>query len=626
MGVAIGSHIGGYQILELIGRGGMGEVYKAQHPRLPRVDAIKLLNNTYGSDPDTRARFEREADLVAPLSHPNLVNVLDRGAHEDQLWIAMEFVSGTDAAQLLSAGPLHPRLAVRIVSEIAEGLDYAHRKGVLHRDVKPGNFLITAGNDAMNPDVVKLTDFGIARLAQETDSSLTSVGMTVGTLRYSAPEQIGGEQIDHRADVYALGCSLYELLTAAAPFDVPTSQGLMAAHMFNPPPNPATTNPAVPAAMAAVIAKAMAKKPAGRFTSGRELAAAAQEALTGGGAPNSTRAQRVFTPPIRANPAPGQHSSPRPAAAAGVRSNPSSPQVPSGQYPWYAGSGTPPPGGMAGQSFSSPASGAPGLGPRPPWFRRAAVMAAPIIVFALVIGVVIGLLAFSGSGGALATPQQPTATVGDRTVDVTWPEVDDASEYILRQGDSVVYVGSEPKYSQPIPLPGTYKYSVSARSGDRDESPYSPASGEVTVAQRWHGLEQIATTFPEIVGASPLSSDNFGKEACFGGIGTVDTEIPKTGSILCRDKDRTYTVRIRRYPSKQVRDDYLADLDLKSTSVTTDRGATGLLYQGSRPASDWAGTAILAFDESDREVFDLSVAMENGKDADAEALLDRLPL
>lgn len=253
-------------------------------------------------------------------------------------------------------------------------------------------------------------------------------------------------------------------------------------------------------------------------------------------------------------------------------------------------------------------------------------MAAPIIAIALVIGVVIGLLAFGGSGDALATPQQPTATVGDRTVDIAWPEVDDASEYLLRQGDSVVYVGSEPKYSQPTPLPGTYTYSVSARSGDRGESPYSPASGEVTVAQRWHGLEQIAATFPEIVGASPLSSDNFGKEACYGGIGNVDAEIPKTGSILCRGEDRAYTVRIRQYPSKKIRDDYLADLDLKSTSVTTDQGASGLLYQSSRPTSDWAGTAILAFEDSEREVFDLSVAMESGKNADAEALLDRLPL
>ncbi|MCZ4553186.1 serine/threonine-protein kinase [Gordonia rubripertincta] len=671
MGVAIGSYIGGYQILELIGRGGMGEVYKAQHPRLPRADAIKLLNSTYGTDPDTRARFEREADLVAPLSHPNLVNVLDRGTHEGQLWIAMEFVSGTDAAQLLSGGPLHPRLAVRIVSQIADGLDYAHRKGLLHRDVKPGNILITPGADPMNPDAVKLTDFGIARMAQETDSSLTSVGMTVGTLRYSAPEQIGGEEIDHRADVYALGCSLYELLTATAPFDAPTSQGLMAAHMFNPPPNPAAANPAVPAAMAAVIAKAMAKKPADRFNSGRELADAAQEALKGGGAPNSTRAQQAFVPPPVIKPVPPQHSSPRtpvgavtfppkaapqpgrgpstpyqsnpyqsgpyqpgpvdqgygtsrPAVPVGVRSSPSSPQMRSGQYQPYGGAGTPPPAGPG--SAMSGAAGAGGSAPQVPWFKRVAVMAGPIIVLALVVGVVAGLLLSGGAGSALATPAPPTATVADASVDITWPEVDGASEYVLRQGESIIYVGSEPKFSQPMPLPGTYTYSVSARSGDRDESPYSEAGGEVNVAQRWHGLEQIAATFPEIVGPSPLSSDNYGREACFGGTGTVDAEIPKSGSVLCRDSGGDFTIRIRQYPSRQVRDDYLASLGLKTSSETTGQGASGVLYQSPSPTSDWAGTAILAFDDSDREVYDVSVAMENGKDADAKAQLDRLPL
>lgn len=253
-------------------------------------------------------------------------------------------------------------------------------------------------------------------------------------------------------------------------------------------------------------------------------------------------------------------------------------------------------------------------------------MAGPIIAVALVIGVAVGLLVFGGGGEALATPLPPTATVGDQTVDVTWSEVDGASEYVLRQGDSVIYVGSDPKYSLPVPLPGTYAYSVSARSGDRDESPYSPASGEVIVSQRWHGLEQIAATFPEIVGANPLSNDNFGQEACFGGIGTVDTEIPKTGSILCHDKGGTSTVRIRQYPSKEVRDDYLASLDLKTTSVTTDQGSSGLLYQSPAPSSDWTGTAILAFDDGDKEVYDVSVAMDNGKDADAEALISRLPL
>ena len=669
MSVAIGSYVGGYEILELIGRGGMGEVYKAQHPRLPRADAIKLLNSTYGSDADTRARFEREADLVAPLSHPNLVNVLDRGTHEGQLWIAMEFVPGTDAAQMLVGGPLHPRLAVTIISKVADGLDYAHRKGLLHRDVKPGNILITPGSDPMNPDAVKLTDFGIARMAQETESHLTSVGMTVGTLRYSAPEQVGGEDIDHHADIYALGCSLYELLTATAPFDAPTSQGLMAAHMFNAPPNPAKANPAVPAAMAAVIARAMAKKPADRFNSGRSLAEAAQEALKGGGAQHSTLPQHAFTPvpanvtPPHQGPSHTDHRGSLPATSAvtyppaanpvrpqsnpyqsnpghsgagsgyqggppaGGHSSPSSPQMAGGQYPNHTQSATPPPGGPPGGGFvpfTPTPSGAPGK--KSPWFTRAAVMAGPIVALAVVIGVVVGLLVFGGGGDALATPEQPSAEVGDSTVDVSWPEVDGASEYVLRQGETIIYVGSEPEYSQPVPLPGAYTYSVSARSGEDEASPFGPASGEVVVTQQWHGVEELAAAFPDIVGPSPVSTDTFTKEACRGGVGSVDTEIPKTGTIVCPSIADAYSVRLREFPSKEERDDYLESLGLKTSQVTTDQGASGTLYQGDGPNSEWAGTMIFAFDDPDRENYDVAVTVDNGKDADAAAVIDRLPL
>lgn len=654
MSVAIGSHIGGYLILELIGRGGMGEVYKAQHPRLPRADAIKLLNNTYGSDPDTRARFEREADLVAPLSHPNLVNVLDRGTHEGQLWIAMEFVPGTDAAQMLAGGPLHPRLAVTIIAKVAEGLDYAHRKGLLHRDVKPGNILITPGTDPMNPDAVKLTDFGIARMAQETDSSLTSVGMTVGTLRYSAPEQVGGEEIDHHADIYALGCSLYELLTATAPFDAPTSQGLMAAHMFTPPPNPAVANPAVPAAMAAVIARAMAKKPADRFDSGRELAEAAQTALQGGGAQQSTRTEHAFAPVpgTVARPPSGPSQASRhgavPATAAITYPpsvNPARPQSnpyqsnpgSSGVGPGYQGGppvgtpspfhhqGTPPPGGPPGSGFVPFAAGPGGRGQRPPWFRRAGVMAGPIVVLAAVVGVVLGLLVFGG-GDALATPGRPTAEVGESTVDISWPAVDGASEYTLRQGDEIIYVGGEPRYAQPVPLPGTYTYSVSARSGDRDASPYGPASGDVVVTQRWHGVEELAGAFPDIVGPSPLSTDTFTEEACWGGVGSVDADVPKVGTILCSSTDGKYSVRLREFESQQARDEYLDSLDLQTATVTTEQGSTGLLYQGDGPADDWAGTLIFAFDDPDLGAYDVSVTVDSRKNADAAAVLDELPL
>ena len=280
----------------------------------------------------------------------------------------------------------------------------------------------------------------------------------------------------------------------------------------------------------------------------------------------------------------------------------------SGQRPAYAGTGpaaTPTPNG--------------------PWFTRPAVLAGPVVVLAVVLGVIAATL-ITGGGSALAAPQKPAVELAAESVDISWSAVDGASEYVLRQGDSVIYVGDKTEYAQPMPLPGTYSYTVSARSGDRDESSYSPASDEVAVAQRWHGLEQMASTFGEIVGPSPLSTDTFGQEACWGGTGSVDQEIPKMGVIFCRDAAATYTVQLRQFPSRQVRDEYLDSLNLKTSSVTTDQGADGTLYQGNGPTSDWAGTAILAFDDTDREVYDLSVTMESGKDADAVALLDRLPL
>jgi serine/threonine-protein kinase len=253
------------------------------------------------------------------------------------------------------------------------------------------------------------------------------------------------------------------------------------------------------------------------------------------------------------------------------------------------------------------------------------VLLGPVVVVAVIVGVVAGMLITDG-GDALAAPQKPTVEVAAEAVDIKWPAVDGASEYVVKQDDSIIYVGDKTEYAQPVPLPGTYSYTVSARSADRDESPYSPASDEVAVAQRWHGLEKMATSFGEIVGPSPLSTDTFGQEACWGGTGSVDPKIPKTGVIFCRDAAATYTLQLRQFPTRQVRDEYLDSLNLKTSSVTTDQGADGTLYQGNAPTSDWAGTAILAFDGTDREVYDLTVTMDNGKDADAVALLDRLPL
>ncbi|MBF6170493.1 serine/threonine-protein kinase [Nocardia blacklockiae] len=285
MDVAEDAAFAGYRIERKLGAGGMGTVYLAQHPRLPRKDAVKVLADAHASDAAFRARFLREAEIAARLQHPNLVAIRDRGEHEGRLWIAMQYVEGGDLAQLIRRGPavLDVARVVRIVSEVAAGLDEIHRAGLLHRDVKPANILIA--EQPGGADRVLVTDFGIARPADDS-TTLAGTGGLSATLAYAAPEQISGEPVDRRADVYALGCTLYQMLTGTVPFPRNSAGSVMYAHLHEPPPRPSRRNPRVPAGFDAVVAKAMAKKPADRFASCGELAAAAQAAAAGHGAPS----------------------------------------------------------------------------------------------------------------------------------------------------------------------------------------------------------------------------------------------------------------------------------------------------------------------------------------------------
>ena len=292
MTLAPGDVFAGYRIVRLLGSGGMGEVYLAQHPRLPRQDALKILHIDVSADQDYRQRFIREADLAAKLWHPNIVRVNDRGEFNGQLWIAMDYVDGTDAASLLRdrypVGMPADEVAT-IIAAIASALNYAHAHDLLHRDVKPANILLANPEDGERR--ILLSDFGIARTIGDI-SGLTATNMTIGTVAYAAPEQLMGEDIDGRADQYALAATAYHLLTGSTLFPQSNPAVVISRHLTAPPPKLADTRPGL-AAFDPVLAVALAKNPADRFARCTDFALAFAKAARSGGhatASASTRA------------------------------------------------------------------------------------------------------------------------------------------------------------------------------------------------------------------------------------------------------------------------------------------------------------------------------------------------
>ena len=273
MPLANGEIFAGYTIVRLLGSGGMGEVYLAEHPRLPRRDALKILGSDVSADEDYRRRFIREADLAATLWHPNIVRVNDRGEFNEQLWIAMDYVDGTDAARLLRdrypAG-MPADEVVAIITAIASALDYAHARGLLHRDVKPANIMLANPEDGERR--ILLGDFGIARTIGDV-SGLTATNMTVGTLPYAAPEQLMDDPIDGRADQYALAATAYHLLTGSPLFPQSNPAAVISRHLNSPPPAVADSHPEL-AGLDQVLARALAKDPANRFVQCMDFARA----------------------------------------------------------------------------------------------------------------------------------------------------------------------------------------------------------------------------------------------------------------------------------------------------------------------------------------------------------------
>src|SRR5262245_48790285 len=275
----LGTTVGGYRIESLIGRGRMSEGYLAEHLRLERKVALKLIAPDLAEDPKFEERFVRESRLAASLEHPNIVPIYDAAEADGVLFLSMRYVPGGDLRGLLEQqGRLEPDRTVSILAQAASALDAAHAGGLIHRDVKPGNILITPRTDPEGRDRVYLSDFGLTKRAT-SDSGITATGQFVGTLDYAAPEQFEARPMDARADVYSLGGVLYECLTGEVPFPRENQAALVYAHLEAPPPKVTAHRPELPEAIDQVVATAMAKDPADRYPTAGALASAAAEAL-----------------------------------------------------------------------------------------------------------------------------------------------------------------------------------------------------------------------------------------------------------------------------------------------------------------------------------------------------------
>ena len=271
--LTVGTTFADHLILGVAGRGAMGMVFKARHLKLERDVALKVIAPELSEDREFRIRFQREYEAEVSIRHPNVVRVYGAGAKDGRLYVTMQYVDGSDLARLLHGGrKLEPQLAARLIAQVADALDAAHARGIVHRDVKPANVLIEGdGEDAR----CILTDFGLMKNVNASAAPLTKAGSFLGSCDYAAPEQLLGERIDARVDVYALGCMLYQAVTGQVPFPRPVSAATMLAHMDEPPPVVSEHAPDVPSALDDVIRTAMAKDPDERYPTAGALGRAA---------------------------------------------------------------------------------------------------------------------------------------------------------------------------------------------------------------------------------------------------------------------------------------------------------------------------------------------------------------
>ncbi len=384
----IGADFAGYKLESLLGHGGMSIVYRAEHLALGRTVALKLLSPELSEEGDFRERFIEESRVAASLDHPNIIPIHEAGEENGIFFIAMRFVDGPDLRTMIKQdGHLSLEKTTSIISQVAAALDAAHAKGLVHRDVKPANILVASGYGPEQSDHAYLSDFGVAK--HTSSRVLTKTGLFVGTVDYAAPEQIEGKPLDGRADIYALGCVLYECLTGARAYDRDSEVALMYAHLLEQPPAVTERRPDLPHEIDEVVAKAMAKSRDDRYASGAELIAGLR-GVAAADAPTDLGSETV----LGAGPAPAGAA----LTGAALTTAGSTPGPPD------AGSGSPPP--------PPPPPVASGSGDSGKRRNRLIAIIAGVAVIALasVLGVVLATRGDGDSKAAVTLPASSDST------------------------------------------------------------------------------------------------------------------------------------------------------------------------------------------------------------------------
>ncbi|HEU0189845.1 MAG TPA: serine/threonine-protein kinase [Mycobacterium sp.] len=403
-----GATFAGFRIIRLIAVGGMGEVYLVQHPRLPRQEALKILPADMSTDPEFRQRFSRESDLAATMWHPHIVGLHDRGESDGRLWLSMDFVDGADAGLLLHdhyPTGMPAADVIEIISAIAEALDYAHDRGLCHRDVKPGNIVLTS--PTFGTRRVLLTDFGIARRLDDA-RGLTQTNVAVGTVDYAAPEQLTGGPLDGRADQYSLAMTAFQLLTGVSPFRDSNPAVVISRHLNDPPPRLSSFRPEL-AGLDAALSGALTKDPADRFRRCQDFAnalwvchtqppgptaAAAAAVPIGQPAPTATPGQLDTGTQTRQAPVPSAPPEARPGVLAAAEARPAPAAPPRPPSP---GTGAEPPASSSAKAATDH---------RKPRRRRRLrnAMVVVLTVLAVPIAAIIALMLLSRGGQQVPAP------------------------------------------------------------------------------------------------------------------------------------------------------------------------------------------------------------------------------